>query len=151
MYENENPLAKVAKRLFTLFLVIQGQVNTLYICQFWSAGSLNYARARGKQYSHASNFRVLLDESVMYRDARFTFDPHILRGMMSARAFLCTSNWHNRARKNPGTGKPCKTLIQYKGMSNSDVQVLVSSADDIGASSSSSGIQYTQFRQYTIS
>ena len=87
----------------------------------------------------------------MYRDAKFTFDPHILRGVMSARAFLCTLNWHNRARKNPGTGKPCKTLIQYKGMPNSDVQVLVSSADDIGASSSSSGIQYTQFRQYTIS
>ena len=47
------------------------------------------------------------------------------------------------ARKNPGTGKPCKALIQCKGMPNSDVQVLVSSADDIGASSSSSGIQYT--------
>ena len=38
----------------------------------------------------------------MYRDARFTFDPHILCGMMSARALLCTLNWHNRARKNPG-------------------------------------------------
>ena len=79
----------------------------------------------------------------MYRDARFTFDPHIPHGMMSARAFLCTLNWHNRARKNPGTGKPCKALIQCKGMSNSDVQKLVSSVDDIGASSSSSGIQYT--------
>ena len=47
--------------------------------------------------------------------------------MMSARAFLCTLNWHNRACKNPVTGKPCKaliqckTLIQCKGMSNSDV------------------------------
>ena len=80
---------------------------------------------------------------VMYRDARFTFAPHILRGMMSMRAFLCTLNWHNCARKNSGTGKSCKALIQCKGMSNSDVQELVSSADDIGASSSSSGIQYT--------
>ena len=87
----------------------------------------------------------------MYRDARFTFDPHILRGMMSVRALLCTLNWHNRARKKPGTGKPCKGLIQCKGMSISDIQELVSSADDIGASSSSSGIQYTQFRQYTAS
>ena len=50
----------------------------------------------------------LTSNPVMYCDARFTFDPHILRGMMSARALLCTLNWHNRARKNPGTGKPCK-------------------------------------------
>ena len=86
----------------------------------------------------------------MYRDDRFTFNPHILRGMMSACAFLCTLNWHNGARKNPGAGKPCKAFIQCKGMSNSDVQELVSSADDIGASSSSSGIQYTQFKQHHI-
>ena len=49
-----------------------------------------------------------------------------------------------------GTGKPCKALILSKGMSNSDVQELASSEDDIGASSSSSGIYPVQTIHYII-
>ena len=49
-----------------------------------------------------------------------------------------------------GTGKPCKALIQSKGISNPDVQELVSSEDDIGASSSSSGIYPVQTIHHII-
>ena len=44
-----------------------------------------------------------------------------------------------------------ETLIQCEGMSNSDVQELVSSASDIGASSSSSGIQHDNTSYHIIS